>query len=365
MLKPKLYLVMATLGILVILAGGCAQPAPVPSPVPAPAPAPAPIPAPTPPPVGTGTVEVYVTDAPPRDEVKSILVTASQIEIHKAAAEQEREQEQSSSDNQTQEQEQEQQQTQEGQGRWITLDISEQAATFDLLQIRGIEEFFATGQVDTGKYTQIRLKIEKVEVALGDKAPQEATVPSKELKLVRPFDVVAGENTVIVLDFDADRMVNVTGAGKIMVKPVVKLMVRQEKPKGQPDGEKPEKPTKEQALVEVDCDDFMANNNISQEVQVNVGDSFQVSLCSNPTTGFQWSESAQISDQSVVEQTGHEFVPPQAESGQPPAPGTSGKEIWTFQALETGTTTISMEYSRPWEGGEKGEWTFTLNVTVE
>ena len=53
------------------------------------------------------------------------------------------------------------------------------------------------------------------------------------------------------------------------------------------------------------------------------------------------------------------------ESKTPPPPGTAGQEIWTFKALRPGTSTISMDYSRPWEGGEKGEWTFKLTVVVK
>ena len=45
--------------------------------------------------------------------------------------------------------------------------------------------------------------------------------------------------------------------------------------------------------------------------------------------------------------------------------GTSGKEVWTFKTLNAGTTEISMDYSRPWEGGEKAEWTFVAAITVE
>ena len=118
-----------------------------------------------------------------------------------------------------------------------------------------------------------------------------------------------------------------------------------------------------QASVEVPCDDFMKSQNISKEVQVPVGDSFTVTLCSNPTTGFQWSESAQISDGTILKQTDHKFISPQSEP--PPPPGTPGQEIWAFQALKKGETTVSMEYSRPWEGGEKGEWTFILTVVVK
>jgi len=117
------------------------------------------------------------------------------------------------------------------------------------------------------------------------------------------------------------------------------------------------------ASVEVSCDDFMKLQHISKEVQVPVGDSFTVTLCSNPTTGFRWSESAQIDDQTVLQQADHKFISPESEP--PPPPGTPGQEVWTFQALKKGKTTVSMEYSRPWEGGEKGTWTFVLMVTVK
>jgi len=95
---------------------------------------------------------------------------------------------------------------------------------------------------------------------------------------------------------------------------------------------------------------------------VPAGSSFTVTLCANPTTGFLWSENAQISDPAVLEQVDHKFVLPQSEP--PPPPGTPGQEAWTFQALKEGQSTIYLEYSRPWEGGEKGVWTFTLTTTV-
>jgi len=111
--------------------------------------------------------------------------------------------------------------------------------------------------------------------------------------------------------------------------------------------------------VEVSCDDFVSTRHISKETDVAASDLFTVTLCSNPTTGFQW-ESAELSDQSVLEQIAHKFEAPETT-----LVGAGGKEVWTFRALEPGTSTISMEYSRPWEGGEKAEWTFVLTVTVE
>jgi len=217
MLKPKLHLIIAILGILAVAGGACAQPSPTPTPAPTPTP--------------SGTLQVYVTDAPPHDEVTGIMVTVAEVQVHKAVAEQE--QEQAGSDNQTQEQEQ--QQTQQGESEWITIDISDNLTAFDLLQIKGIEQFLGASEVAAGKYTQVRLVVDTIQVALGGGELQDATVPSNELKIVRPFDVVAGETTALILDFEADKMVTVTGSGKIIVKPVIKLTVRQEKPKGQKD----------------------------------------------------------------------------------------------------------------------------------
>jgi len=113
--------------------------------------------------------------------------------------------------------------------------------------------------------------------------------------------------------------------------------------------------------MEVSCDDFTKKQHISKEVKVAVDGSLTVTLCSNPTTGRQWPESAEISDQTVLRQTDHELVMPGPES----PPGTPGKEIWTFKALKAGESTISMEWSQPWEGGVKAEWTFDLTVVVE
>ena len=121
-------------------------------------------------------------------------------------------------------------------------------------------------------------------------------------------------------------------------------------------------PASKQASIDFSCDDFMKDQHISGETEVAVDGSLTVTLCSNPTTGFQW-ESAQITDQTVLEQVDHKFVSPKSEP--PPPPGTPGQEVWTFKALKEGESTISIAYSQPWEGGEKGEWTFTLAVVVK
>jgi inhibitor of cysteine peptidase len=116
--------------------------------------------------------------------------------------------------------------------------------------------------------------------------------------------------------------------------------------------------------ISVSCDEFSANHNISEEVQLTAGRSVTVVLCSNPTTGFQWGQ-AQVEDPAVAAETGHEFVElGNAENGEP-LMGAAGQDVWTFKALKQGSTNISIDYSRPWEGGEKAEWTFNLTINVK
>lgn len=119
-------------------------------------------------------------------------------------------------------------------------------------------------------------------------------------------------------------------------------------------------PAPAQVSLEATCDDFGNQQHMSKEVEVSVDGSLTVTLCSNATTGYEWSETAQISDQTILQQTDHKFVPPESE-----LVGAPGQEVWTFKALRKGESTISMEYSQPWEGGEKAGWTFKVDVVVK
>jgi len=149
-------------------------------------------------PAPTGAVEVHVTDPGWQQyNISSINVTASAVEIHKAGGEGE-------------------------EGEWISLNIT--MPTFDLIEIKvgGLEKILASANVSAGNYTQIRVTIEEVKVTL-DGETKNAMVPSNKLKFVRPFQVVEGNKTVLTLDFDAGKSVKVTGAGKVIVRPVVTL----------------------------------------------------------------------------------------------------------------------------------------------
>jgi len=122
-------------------------------------------------------------------------------------------------------------------------------------------------------------------------------------------------------------------------------------------------PTPKQVSVDVSWDDFMKEQHISQEVEVAVDGSLTIALYSCPSEGRQWSEAAQISDQTVLREVDHKLVMPEKLATLPP--GTPGQEVWTFEALKKGTSTISMEYTHYWDGEEEPMLTFALTVTVK
>ena len=90
-----------------------------------------------------------------------------------------------------------------------------------------------------------------------------------------------------------------------------------------------------------------------------LGGELTITLGSNPTTGYQWSEDAEISDETILQQVSHEFVGP----GIDEPPGTSGEDVWVFKGLKRGTTTLFLEYSRSWTGA--GLWAVTITATIK
>ena len=112
--------------------------------------------------------------------------------------------------------------------------------------------------------------------------------------------------------------------------------------------------------IEIPYEELLNQQQISRSTTLAVGDFLQVSLGSNPSTGFGWAEKMLISDPKVLTQTGHEVIAPKQSQ-----PGAAGNEVWMLQAMSPGSTTVSTTYGRPWPGGEKDSWVFSVNVTVK
>ena len=144
----------------------------------------------------TGIIVLGVTDKPDED-ISAINVTTKLIEGNVRGTE-----------NET--------------GWHTLLDVEK---SFDLIDVAGIEKTLGEAEIPAATYNQIRMHVESVVVTLNGK-DIEAKVPSGIIKLVRPFEIKAGEKTVVTFDFDAEKSVVVTGADTIIFKPVVKLLVR-------------------------------------------------------------------------------------------------------------------------------------------
>lgn len=113
--------------------------------------------------------------------------------------------------------------------------------------------------------------------------------------------------------------------------------------------------------ITVTYDEFSKQKTMVKDVDITNGNKIIVTLCSNKTTGFSWSEKAQISDPKVLEQTAHDWIEPKSDGRV----GVAGNEVWTFKTLAKGKSTIYLEYTQPWTDGQKAAWTFKLNVNVK
>ena len=114
--------------------------------------------------------------------------------------------------------------------------------------------------------------------------------------------------------------------------------------------------------ISIPIEEFPNHPHIDVVMHAVVGEELVVTLGSNPTTGFQC-ELIEITDQTVLKHIDNKYMPPPERLE--PIEGEAGEEVWTFEGLKEGSTTIFLEYSRPWECGEKGVWSVTITATIK
>jgi inhibitor of cysteine peptidase len=100
-----------------------------------------------------------------------------------------------------------------------------------------------------------------------------------------------------------------------------------------------------------------ADNN--RAVELTVGQDLYLELESNRTTGYQWwlTDSTEV----VVVPIGK----PTYTAPQSTGVGAGGTETWWFRAARLGSQTLTFEYRRSWEEGEKPAKTLRYDVTVK
>jgi inhibitor of cysteine peptidase len=112
--------------------------------------------------------------------------------------------------------------------------------------------------------------------------------------------------------------------------------------------------------LQVPMEDVLKQSVITQNIKLDVGNTLLVKLGSNYSTPYRWKADAQIGDSTIVKQINHEFVQPTSD-----AVGAPGTEVWTFAALQRGTTTITTSYVSFVGKDTTPVCTYTANVTVQ
>jgi PKD repeat protein len=113
----------------------------------------------------------------------------------------------------------------EGDAGWYT--IVNESQIFDLIALQDVTDVLGEQTLSTGKYTQIRLTIEKAEITIndsGDHLVHDLKIPSGSIKLTKGFWIYEDQTTILTLDFDIHESVHKTGSDKYILKPTIKII---------------------------------------------------------------------------------------------------------------------------------------------
>jgi inhibitor of cysteine peptidase len=117
--------------------------------------------------------------------------------------------------------------------------------------------------------------------------------------------------------------------------------------------------TPKQTTIAINDNEFAQNKTVSKEITMQKGSTLIIEVPSNPSTGFSWTDPV-ITQATVVKLEESKYIAPSTN-----LTGASGTQTWKFTATAKGTTKIESQYSRPWEGGEKGVQIFEITITVQ
>ena len=100
------------------------------------------------------------------------------------------------------------------------------------------------------------------------------------------------------------------------------------------------------------------------DIQIKAGDTLEVRLSSNPSTGYMWYVHPKST--TLLRLTGQsQTEPPEPGEGQPMVVGQPIVQIFTFQSRRKGDGILLLRYVRSWEKPVLGETQFTLHVVIE
>jgi hypothetical protein len=147
---------------------------------------------------GTGTLRMYLVDSPASYD--SVIVLIKRVEVHIAGSD-----------------------TNSG---WYV--INDSLRSFDLLELRnGASAVLGDSVLPAGKYTQIRLILGEGNYVIEDGLKYDLTVPSgfeTGIKLNHQFTIEPNTIYELLLDFNVDKSIYITGSGEHILNPVIRVM---------------------------------------------------------------------------------------------------------------------------------------------
>jgi len=177
------------------------------------------------PPAETGKLVLLIKDKPiSGEDVLEVNVTISQMMVHKAILGEE-----------APKGEVEAQEVPTGEKEDKTwLVITEEPMEFDLIKLSSVQELLSEKELDEGIYTQIRLTVETGNLVIKEDGEEKSydlqLTGNSRVKIIRSFQIVAGETTELLWDFDAEKSVKKTGKDTYSLKPTLKWIKEMSKP---------------------------------------------------------------------------------------------------------------------------------------
>jgi hypothetical protein len=152
----------------------------------------------TSPETGQGQLKITMVDAPAAYD--QINIAVNRVEVHRSGS--------------------------DSSSGWFV--INNNPATYNLLDLRnGVSVILGDNSLDAGSYTQIRLIIGTGSNIVVDGITYPLEVPSGEqsgIKLNHEFEIQSGLIYELMLDFDAEHSIVLTGNGQYKLKPVIRLI---------------------------------------------------------------------------------------------------------------------------------------------
>ena len=147
---------------------------------------------------GSGRFKLYLGDSPA--SLDSVVVCISRVEIHKSGS--------------------------DSTSGWSV--INDSLRYFDLLQLmNGASVVLGDTSLSEGKYTQIRLIVEDGSYVIDNGIRHDLTIPSgyqTGIKLNHSFDVEKDKLYELLLDFNVEKSILITGNGKYKLKPTIRVI---------------------------------------------------------------------------------------------------------------------------------------------